>query len=60
MCEINPRRKKFFTLEFFTSAILSDAEWDRLLIEKLLALEESFNLGTIRVHIHENVDEGEQ
>ena len=54
MCEINPKRKQFYRLEFFTSHPMSDEEWDSLVTACLLILEQSFNSGgRIRVHIHE-------
>ncbi|MEN6445540.1 MAG: hypothetical protein ABFC98_05790 [Candidatus Cloacimonas sp.] len=58
MCEINPKRKEFFRLEFFTSTEISDEEWKGLIIERLLLLEQVFNLsGEIRAHIHEELEE---
>jgi hypothetical protein len=54
MCEINPKRKQFFRLEFFTAHVMTDARWQKLVLERLLELEQSFNeTGEIRVHIHE-------
>ena len=57
MCEINPKRKRFFQLEFFTSHIISDEEWEKLVLQRLLELEQSFNMtGRVRVHIHESTE----
>jgi hypothetical protein len=57
MCEINPKRKQFFRLEFFTAHIMTDARWEELVHKRLLELEQSFNeSGEIRVHIHEEDD----
>lgn len=54
MCEINPKRKRLFDLEFFTSQDITDEQWENLVIKRLLFLEETFNeKGEIRVHIHE-------
>lgn len=53
MCEINPKRKEFFRLEIFSTHPMTDETWNRLVTEKLLALEEAFNAkGNVRVHIH--------
>ena len=41
-------------LIFFTSHKISDEDWNKLVIERLIKLEEEFNQsGKIRVHIHE-------
>ncbi len=54
MCEINPKRKEFFRLEFFTTHEMTDDQWYQLICEKLIKLEQAFNeKGNIRVHIHE-------
>lgn len=54
MCEINPKRKQFFDLEFFTSDIISDEEWNKIVVNILFQLENKINeSGKIRVHIHE-------
>ena len=54
MCEINPKRRKFFRLEFFTTCNMSDLAWQDIICEKLIELEQSFNKkGDIRVHVHE-------
>jgi len=53
MCEINPKRTKIFRLEFFTSHSISEKEWNTLVVERLLELEQAFNATSqIRVHIH--------
>lgn len=55
MCEINPKRKKIFRLEFFTAHDMDDEQWEKLVIERLLFLEQQFNKsGKIRVHVHES------
>ena len=54
MCEINPKRKQFYRLEFFTSHPISDEEWNLLVTERLFKLDQEFNQsGSIRVHVHE-------
>jgi hypothetical protein len=54
MCEINPKRKQFFRLEFYTTKPMTQEEWNQLVLPKLLELEQKFNQsGEIRVHIHE-------
>lgn len=53
MCEINPKRKEFYRIEFFTSHIVTDEEWRELVIGRLARLEQEFNeYAGIRVHIH--------
>lgn len=57
MCEINPKRKQFFRLEFFTSLPLTDDQWSALVMERLVLLEQAFNLeGKVRVHVHEELE----
>ena len=57
MCEINPKRKKFFRLEFFTSHPMTEEQWEQLLYFRLVELEQAFNQsGEIRVHIHDAED----
>ena len=54
MCEINPKRKEFFQLEFFTAHEISDERWHDLVIDRLTILEQAFNAhGVVRVHIHQ-------
>ena len=54
MCEINPKRKQFFRLEFFTAHEITKDEWNRIVLETILELEQKFNAsGKVRVHIHE-------
>lgn len=54
MCEINPKRTRIYKIEFFTSHPISDKEWNKLVIERLVELEIAFNAtGRVRVHIHE-------
>ena len=54
MCEINPKRKQFFRLEFFTAHQMTDEAWQKLVLERILELEQAFNMsGEVRVHIHE-------
>lgn len=56
MCEINSKKVKIFKIEFFTSHEISDEKWNKLILKRLLKLEEEFNLsGEIRIHIHEGV-----
>lgn len=58
MCEINPKRKEYYQLEFFTSHDITDDEWNKIVIEKLLELEQAFNSdGRVRVHVHSIVME---
>lgn len=60
MCEINPKRKQFFILEFFTTREMTQAEWEATVYSRILGLEEAFNAsGEVRVHIHE-VDDPEK
>lgn len=55
MCEINPSRKQYFRLEFFTTLPMTDDEWNVLVSGRLITLEQAFNAtGNIRVHIHED------
>lgn len=55
MCEINPSRKQFFRLEFFTTLPMTEDEWNVLVSGRLVTLEQVFNAtGNIRVHIHED------
>lgn len=57
MCEINPKRTKIFRLEFFTAGQVSDEEWNKLVLERLVQLEIAFNESMrVRVHIHEVVE----
>jgi hypothetical protein len=61
MCEINPKRKQFYRLEFFTAHPISQEEWDALVTTRLIVLEGAFNMeGKIRVHIHEEVTNASQ
>lgn len=63
MCEINPKRAAAFRLEFFTAHEVSKERWNKLVLERLLDLEQAFNeTGEIRVHIHkdENCSANEQ
>lgn len=54
MCEINPKRKQIFLLEFFTSEVIANEEWKELVYIRLLRLEQAFNeSGKVRVHVHE-------
>ena len=54
MCAINPKRKRFFKLEFFTTVDFTDHEWIELVMTKLVELEQKFNeKGNVRVHIHD-------
>jgi hypothetical protein len=60
MCEINPKRKKFFKLEFFTTAEMSNEEWFSEIYGNILALEQTFNKkGNIRVHVHQEETDSE-
>lgn len=53
MCEINPKRTRFYRIEFFTSEEISDEEWMEVVVGRILELEQSFNYsGKVRVHIH--------
>ena len=62
MCEINPKRALRYKLEFFTAKTMSDVEWEREVIDRLLTLEQEFNrTGIVRVHIHdEQVDDEDE
>ena len=64
MCEINPKRKEIFTIEFFTAHEMTLERWRELVHQRLVVLEEAFNYsGEIRVHIHEeekDATEGKQ
>ena len=52
MCAINPKRKQFFRLEFYTAHPMTDERWKELLSTTLIQLEQEFNkTGEIRVHI---------
>lgn len=54
MCELNPKHVKIYRLEFFTSQAISKEEWERLVVEKAIEIEQQLNAsGKIRVHIHE-------
>lgn len=54
MCELNPKRTQIFRLEFFTSAEITEEQWQQLVLPRLLALEQEFNTsGEVRVHVHE-------
>jgi hypothetical protein len=56
VCELNPKRKAFYRLEFFTAQDIPEIEWNQLVVEKLLMLEQYLNeSGKIRVHIHEEL-----
>jgi len=58
MCEINPKHKSFFRLEFFTSWDIPKEDWDNLLMEALLRIEMQINeKGNIRCHIHSETPE---
>lgn len=58
MCEINPKRKAFYRLEFFTTKDMSDRAWLEFLSRKLNELEQAFNeTGVVRVHVHEQDDD---
>lgn len=58
MCEIGAKRTEKFRLEFFTAHEMTEERWRTLVLERLLELEQAFNMrGEIRVHIHE--EEGE-
>ena len=54
MCEINPKRRQVFWVEFFTAHPITEKRWQELVLLRLLKLEQEFNeSGEIRVHIHE-------
>jgi hypothetical protein len=58
MCEINPKRSAYFTLEFFTSQDMTRDDWNQLVYERLLMLEQELNKdGRVRVHVHESDSE---
>jgi hypothetical protein len=60
MCEINPKFKKFYKLEFF-SAHGDQETFNELLTERLVWMEQAFNAsGGIRVHVHEMPPEQDQ
>lgn len=61
MCEINPKRKKFYKLEIFTAHEISDEEWADIIYNKVLLVEQFLNRrGEARVHIHEMDDDNLQ
>lgn len=54
MCEINPKHKMFFKLEVFTSHPMSKEEFEKIVLPKVLKVEQELNKdGRIRVHIHD-------
>ena len=54
MCEINPKRRQVFWVEFFTAHPITEKRWQELVLLRLLKFEQEFNeSGEIRVHIHE-------
>lgn len=58
MCEINPKHKKFFKLEVFTSnPNQTEDEFNREVAERVLFVEQWLNSdGRYRFHIHEFED----
>jgi len=58
MCEINPKRKRFFDLEFFTAHDMTDERWNELTYNQAFEIEQRFNkTGEIRAHVHEREDD---
>ena len=54
MCEINPKHKKFFRLEFFTNLSMSEEDFLQIVYAYALAMEQTMNEDArIRVHVHE-------
>lgn len=55
MCEINPKHKKFFRLEVFTShPTMTEEEFTNEIMSRLLSLEMNLNYdGKFRFHVHE-------
>jgi len=39
MCAINPKRQRHFTVSVYTSATLTDEQWDEMVADKLLHVE---------------------
>jgi len=54
MCELNPKRKAIYRLEFWTSHELTQEQFIMQVVPRLLMLEEVFKKeGKVRVHVHE-------
>lgn len=59
MCEINPKHKKFFRLEFFSTVEMPERLWQEATAAIANHWEQEVNKGgPIRCHIHEIEDEG--
>lgn len=55
MCEINPKHKKFYRLEAFTSHDMTEYEFEYAVAMKLVSIENQLNEdGRFRFHIHES------
>ncbi len=58
MCEINPKHKRFFRLEVYTSnPNISQQDFEAQIMQKLLDTEMKLNEdGRFRFHIHDEIE----
>ena len=57
MCAINTKRQRHFTISVYTTAELTDRQWDEAVADKLFNIEQWLNQdATLRWHIKEADD----